>query len=247
MPVRFPTPSFLFFCCPPLLCQIFSVRLTLGDQYWEAQGPSIKKAQHSAAASALGETTLPKPTLRTSRNTNRIPSGFLQSFCLLTLCGGNFKALFHHFVVFYSRWHDTYHGVKRTMYEIREKTNLQTNRPISGDETPKFPLQYPEPGTLPALYATVRESSSIFLWFCYGWKNSFPVPPQVLLLISSSWTNFVPYGAFCWRPTVYWKGTDKTVCQKRCRSQGLESIAQRGNISTGFSGKGSNLCASSIQ
>lgn len=61
---------------PPLLLQIFSVRLTLGDQYWEAEGPSIKKAQHSVAASALVETTLPKPTLRIPRNTNRIPGGF---------------------------------------------------------------------------------------------------------------------------------------------------------------------------
>ncbi|MEQ2168224.1 hypothetical protein GOODEAATRI_012106, partial [Goodea atripinnis] len=39
-----------------------TVRLTLGDQHWEAEGTSIKKAQHSAAASALSETTLPKPT-----------------------------------------------------------------------------------------------------------------------------------------------------------------------------------------
>lgn len=75
--MRFLTPSLLFFCYP-LLRQIFSVRLTLGDQYWEAEGPSIKKAQHSAAGSALVETTLPKPTLRTPRNTNRLPGGFLQ-------------------------------------------------------------------------------------------------------------------------------------------------------------------------
>lgn len=57
------------------LCQIFSVRLTLGDQHWEAEGTSIKKAQHSAAASALDETTLPKPTVRTPRNTGKNPGG----------------------------------------------------------------------------------------------------------------------------------------------------------------------------
>ncbi|XP_041103449.1 double-stranded RNA-binding protein Staufen homolog 2-like isoform X2 [Polyodon spathula] len=39
-------------------------KLTLGEQIWEAEGSSIKKAQHSAAATALTETTLPKPTLR---------------------------------------------------------------------------------------------------------------------------------------------------------------------------------------
>ncbi|TMS19561.1 Double-stranded RNA-binding protein Staufen-like protein 2 [Larimichthys crocea] len=49
----------------PAHSKIFSVRLTLGDQHWEAEGTSIKKAQHSAAASALAETTLPKPTMRT--------------------------------------------------------------------------------------------------------------------------------------------------------------------------------------
>ncbi|XP_041103447.1 double-stranded RNA-binding protein Staufen homolog 2-like isoform X1 [Polyodon spathula] len=44
--------------------KIFTVQLTLGEQIWEAEGSSIKKAQHSAAATALTETTLPKPTLR---------------------------------------------------------------------------------------------------------------------------------------------------------------------------------------
>ncbi|KAK6491001.1 double-stranded RNA-binding protein Staufen-like protein 2-like isoform X2 [Huso huso] len=39
-------------------------KLTLGEQIWEAEGSSIKKAQHSAAAMALTETTLPKPSLR---------------------------------------------------------------------------------------------------------------------------------------------------------------------------------------
>lgn len=78
-------------------CQIFSVRLTLGDQHWEAEGTSIKKAQHSAAASALTETTLPKPTVRTPRNTGKNPGGLiplalLLSFqCLLTLSTKEFS------------------------------------------------------------------------------------------------------------------------------------------------------------
>ncbi|XP_056461435.1 double-stranded RNA-binding protein Staufen homolog 1-like isoform X1 [Gadus chalcogrammus] len=53
----------------PAHSKIFSVRLTLGDQHWEAEGTSIKKAQHTAAATALAETTLPRPTLRSPRNT----------------------------------------------------------------------------------------------------------------------------------------------------------------------------------
>ncbi|KAM3877595.1 double-stranded RNA-binding protein Staufen homolog 1 [Diretmus argenteus] len=57
----------------PAHSKIFSVRLTLGDQHWEAEGTSIKKAQHSAAASALTETTLPKPTMRTPRNIGKNP------------------------------------------------------------------------------------------------------------------------------------------------------------------------------
>ncbi len=68
------TPLYSLCSC---LSQIFSVRLTLGDQHWEAEGTSIKKAQHSAAASALAETTLPKPTVRTPRNTGKNPGGLL--------------------------------------------------------------------------------------------------------------------------------------------------------------------------
>uniref|UniRef100_A0A8D3CLK7 Staufen double-stranded RNA binding protein 1 n=1 Tax=Scophthalmus maximus TaxID=52904 RepID=A0A8D3CLK7_SCOMX len=66
----------------PAHSKIFSVRLTLGDQHWEAEGTSIKKAQHSAAASALAETTLPKPTVRTPRNTGKHPNDI---FLLLAL------------------------------------------------------------------------------------------------------------------------------------------------------------------
>ncbi|XP_046882183.1 double-stranded RNA-binding protein Staufen homolog 1 isoform X2 [Hypomesus transpacificus] len=54
----------------PAHSKMFSVRLTLGDQRWEAEGTSIKKAQHSAAASALAQTTLPKPSMRSPRNTD---------------------------------------------------------------------------------------------------------------------------------------------------------------------------------
>ncbi|KAM9859721.1 double-stranded RNA-binding protein Staufen homolog 1 isoform 2-T2 [Aulostomus maculatus] len=67
----------------PAHSKIFSVRLTLGDQHWEAEGTSIKKAQHSAAASALAETTLPKPTIRTPRNT---ADGMTHTMELNALC-----------------------------------------------------------------------------------------------------------------------------------------------------------------
>ncbi|XP_048451623.1 double-stranded RNA-binding protein Staufen homolog 2 [Rhincodon typus] len=48
----------------PAHAKIFTVQLTLGDQSWEAEGSSIKKAQHAAAAKALSETNLPKPCPR---------------------------------------------------------------------------------------------------------------------------------------------------------------------------------------
>ncbi|XP_078072443.1 double-stranded RNA-binding protein Staufen homolog 2 isoform X3 [Mustelus asterias] len=48
----------------PAHAKIFTVQLTLGDQTWEAEGSSIKKAQHAAAAKALCETNLPKPCPR---------------------------------------------------------------------------------------------------------------------------------------------------------------------------------------
>ena len=64
--------------CVCSLPQMFSVRLTLGDQRWEAEGTSIKKAQHSAAASALAQTTLPKPSMRSPRNTGKNPNALFQ-------------------------------------------------------------------------------------------------------------------------------------------------------------------------
>lgn len=70
----------------PAHSKIFSVRLTLGDQHWEAEGTSIKKAQHSAAAAALSETTLPKPTVRTPRHPGKIPDCMTQTMELNALC-----------------------------------------------------------------------------------------------------------------------------------------------------------------
>ncbi|XP_075561323.1 double-stranded RNA-binding protein Staufen homolog 2 isoform X2 [Pelecanus crispus] len=52
----------------PAHAKMFTVQLTLGEQNWEAEGSSIKKAQHAAASKALNETTLPKPTPRPPKN-----------------------------------------------------------------------------------------------------------------------------------------------------------------------------------
>ncbi|XP_009993875.1 PREDICTED: double-stranded RNA-binding protein Staufen homolog 2 isoform X2 [Chaetura pelagica] len=52
----------------PAHAKMFTVQLTLGEQTWEAEGSSIKKAQHGAASKALNETTLPKPTPRPPKN-----------------------------------------------------------------------------------------------------------------------------------------------------------------------------------
>ncbi|XP_075069753.1 double-stranded RNA-binding protein Staufen homolog 2 isoform X3 [Mixophyes fleayi] len=43
-------------------------KLTLGEQTWEAESTSIKKAQHAAASLSLTETTLPKPAMRQTKN-----------------------------------------------------------------------------------------------------------------------------------------------------------------------------------
>ncbi|KAM9307998.1 double-stranded RNA-binding protein Staufen homolog 2 [Gastrophryne carolinensis] len=52
----------------PAHSKLFSVQLTLGDQSWEAESTSIKKAQHAAAGLALSETKLPKPAARQMKN-----------------------------------------------------------------------------------------------------------------------------------------------------------------------------------
>ncbi|XP_066868130.1 double-stranded RNA-binding protein Staufen homolog 1 isoform X4 [Kogia breviceps] len=57
----------------PAHCKVFTVQLTLGDQHWEAEGTSIKKAQHTAAAKALEGTKFPKPIVRPFRSEGRNP------------------------------------------------------------------------------------------------------------------------------------------------------------------------------
>ncbi|XP_075906485.1 double-stranded RNA-binding protein Staufen homolog 2 isoform X2 [Nelusetta ayraudi] len=51
----------------PAHAKIFTVQLTLGEQVWEAEGTSIKKAQHSTAAKALDESMLPRPAPRSPK------------------------------------------------------------------------------------------------------------------------------------------------------------------------------------
>ncbi|GJQ82168.1 putative staufen C-terminal domain protein [Trypoxylus dichotomus] len=48
--------------------KIFTVTLKLDNEEYEAEGPSIKKAQHSAAAQALAKTQLKHPPPKTARN-----------------------------------------------------------------------------------------------------------------------------------------------------------------------------------
>lgn len=48
--------------------KIFTVTLKLDNEEYEAEGPSIKKAQHSAAAQALSKTQLKHPPPKTMRN-----------------------------------------------------------------------------------------------------------------------------------------------------------------------------------
>lgn len=51
----------------PAHAKLFSVQLCLGNQVWEAEGSSIKKAQHSTATKALNESTLPRPPPRSPK------------------------------------------------------------------------------------------------------------------------------------------------------------------------------------
>ncbi|XP_076146767.1 double-stranded RNA-binding protein Staufen homolog 2 isoform X4 [Alosa pseudoharengus] len=58
----------------PAHAKIFTVQLTLGEQVWEAEGTSIKKAQHCTASKALIESTLPRPLPRSPKvDTNSNP------------------------------------------------------------------------------------------------------------------------------------------------------------------------------
>uniref|UniRef100_A0A672LL36 Double-stranded RNA-binding protein Staufen homolog 2 n=1 Tax=Sinocyclocheilus grahami TaxID=75366 RepID=A0A672LL36_SINGR len=51
----------------PAHAKIFTVQLCLGNQVWESEGSSIKKAQHSAAIKALTESVLPQPLPRSPK------------------------------------------------------------------------------------------------------------------------------------------------------------------------------------
>lgn len=51
----------------PAHAKIFTVQLSLGEQVWEAEGTSIKKAQHSTASRSLEESTLPRPAPRSPK------------------------------------------------------------------------------------------------------------------------------------------------------------------------------------
>ncbi|XP_054981651.1 double-stranded RNA-binding protein Staufen homolog 2 isoform X3 [Sorex araneus] len=58
----------------PAHSKMFSVQLSLGEQAWESEGSSIKKAQQAAARKALTESTLPKPLQKPPKsNVNNNP------------------------------------------------------------------------------------------------------------------------------------------------------------------------------
>uniref|UniRef100_A0A8C5W2H5 Staufen double-stranded RNA binding protein 2 n=1 Tax=Microcebus murinus TaxID=30608 RepID=A0A8C5W2H5_MICMU len=53
---------------------MFSVQLSLGEQTWESEGSSIKKAQQAVANKALTESALPKPVQKPAKsNVNNNP------------------------------------------------------------------------------------------------------------------------------------------------------------------------------
>ncbi|KAF0874522.1 STAU1 protein, partial [Crocuta crocuta] len=92
----------------PAHCKVFTVQLTLGDQHWEAEGTSIKKAQHTAAARALEETKFPKPIVRPLRSEGRNPESITPTVELNALCMKLGKKPMYKPVDPYSRMQSTY-------------------------------------------------------------------------------------------------------------------------------------------
>ncbi|XP_036177549.1 double-stranded RNA-binding protein Staufen homolog 1 isoform X4 [Myotis myotis] len=92
----------------PAHCKVFTVQLTLGDQRWEAEGTSIKKAQHTAAAKALEGTKFPKPIVRPFRSEGRNPDSITPTVELNALCMKLGKKPMYKPVDPYSRMQSTY-------------------------------------------------------------------------------------------------------------------------------------------
>ncbi|XP_059755035.1 double-stranded RNA-binding protein Staufen homolog 1 isoform X7 [Balaenoptera ricei] len=92
----------------PAHCKVFTVQLTLGDQHWEAEGSSIKKAQHTAAAKALEGTKFPKPIIRPFRSEGRNPESITPTVELNALCMKLGKKPMYKPVDPYSRMQSTY-------------------------------------------------------------------------------------------------------------------------------------------
>ncbi|XP_012583829.1 PREDICTED: double-stranded RNA-binding protein Staufen homolog 1 isoform X1 [Condylura cristata] len=92
----------------PAHCKVFTVQLTLGDQNWEAEGSSIKKAQHTAAAKALEGTKFPKPIARPFRSEGRNPESITPTVELNALCMKLGKKPMYKPVDPYSRMQSTY-------------------------------------------------------------------------------------------------------------------------------------------
>ncbi|CAK7320127.1 Double-stranded RNA-binding protein Staufen homolog 1 [Vulpes lagopus] len=92
----------------PAHCKVFTVQLTLGDQHWEAEGTSIKKAQHTAAAKALEGTKFPKPIARPFRSEGRNPESITPTVELNALCMKLGKKPMYKPVDPYSRMQSTY-------------------------------------------------------------------------------------------------------------------------------------------
>lgn len=72
-PILVPENFYVFSVCL-YFSKMFSVQLSLGEQTWESEGSSIKKAQQAVANKALTESTLPKPVQKPPKsNVNNNP------------------------------------------------------------------------------------------------------------------------------------------------------------------------------
>ncbi|XP_038605825.1 double-stranded RNA-binding protein Staufen homolog 1 isoform X2 [Tachyglossus aculeatus] len=92
----------------PAHSKVFTVQLTLGDQRWESEGTSIKKAQHGAAIKALQGTRFPKPTARPARHEGRNPDSVTPTVELNALCMKLGKKPMYKPIDPYSRMQSTY-------------------------------------------------------------------------------------------------------------------------------------------
>ena len=95
----------MFFLVSLCFSKMFSVQLSLGEQTWESEGSSIKKAQQAVANKALTESTLPKPVQKPPKsNVNNNPGMALTWFPVFLSSARAVPCVFLHAGLLHSQW-----------------------------------------------------------------------------------------------------------------------------------------------